>query len=402
MATICPNCASPLVFSPEHKALYCSRCGGVFAPEQLQTEGRDLLEYQEILDHQDVYGYTEEQYEEGEFNIYSCSSCGGEIVINSTEASTYCIFCGSPSIVFNRVSKFRKPKFIMPFKVSREEAERLIRSNIANNKYVPEEIKNFKVDSIRGIYIPYQIVDVEYRDAMFIQGEVGSGKHRRTVFYTRAGKCIFHDLPVEASSKLNDGVSVKLEPYYLKDLVPFDEDYLTGFYSDMCDLSRPELDQTIKVRLYTMFLEKVKKSIRGKFRKVLYSRPFILHKRAPQYAMLPVWFITFFYEDKPHTVLVNGQTGKVVCGLPWKKKKVRREIFWGGMLITTVLAIIGRLIYAMDPSPSSGADVDIYGITLFFSIFLIAAGIAKFKKTKKSIEQTQSTSMFKFVKKRQG
>ena len=30
-----------------------------------------------------------------------------------------------------------------------------------------------------------------------------------------------------------------------------------------------------------------------------------------KYAMLPAWFVTFDYQGKHHTVLVNGQTGKI-------------------------------------------------------------------------------------------
>ncbi|MBO4636494.1 MAG: hypothetical protein J5685_05030 [Clostridiales bacterium] len=401
MASKCPNCAGPLRFAPDQGALFCDKCGGIFNPEDIEVEHRDLLEDQEIVSGSEAYGFTDEG-EMGDFNVYTCNNCGGEIVINSTEASTFCIYCGSPSIVFSRVSKFRKPKFIMPFKVSKQEAESIIRNRISPNKYIPNEIKNFHVDSIRGIYIPYQVIDVEYRDALFIQTTVGSGKHRRTVYYKRAGKCMFKDLPVESSSKLNDGSSVRLEPYDLRDLVPFDEDYLTGFYSDMCDLSREQLDATIKKRLFRIFLDEVKKTCRGSYRTNHYTRPYIIHQKAPEYAMLPVWFLTFFYENKPHTILVNGQTGKVVCGLPYNEKKVTRDVIIYGLLCSLPLAFICELIGygAMTSKDSDIGNLIFYAI--IFAVCMFVGGAGKFKKLQNSIEKTQSSATFGFVKKRQG
>ena len=42
-----------------------------------------------------------------------------------------------------------------------------------------------------------------------------------------------------------------------------------------------------------------------------------------EYMMFPAWFLTFRYEDEPYTILVNGQTEKVVGAVPYDKVKMR-------------------------------------------------------------------------------
>ena len=396
MASKCPNCGYKLIFSPDYGALCCDMCGGIYMPEEIEAapEEQDLLDLNEVLG-------TDADFDTTEFSIYTCSSCGGEIIINNTEASTNCIYCGNPSIVFSRVSKERKPDSILPFKLTREEAAKQIRGILKPVESIPRKFLKFDINDIRGIYIPYLIVDVEYRGAQFIEKQIGN-KESKTFLYERAGRCEFTDIPIEASTKLCDESSIRLEPYDLSELVPFDEDYLTGFYSDVCDLDRLWLDKNIKKRLKQIFDEQVSKSCPGYLVDMKFSNASIIHRRAPQYALLPVWFLSFKYEGKPHTILVNGQTGKVVCSLPWNKKKLIRDTLIGGFFCAlpffgfTALAIVATL-----KGVNAGALVGpAIGLTAGGCGMLIA-GTKRLQTLKRKISLTQSYATFRFVKERQ-
>ncbi|MBO4637694.1 MAG: hypothetical protein J5685_11170 [Clostridiales bacterium] len=399
MATFCTACGTPLIYDPMSQAMLCKNCGKKIAPENIETEGREYLEDQEIISAKEAFGLKgTECYEMADFNVYSCSSCGGEIIINGTEASTYCIYCGNPSIVFSRVSRLRKPKYIMPFKITKGQAEAILRKSLSGNTLIPEKIKNFRPDMIRGIYIPYHIVSAEYKDALFMEYKE---KMVKTRYHEIAGKCVFKNVPVESSSRLCDGISTKLEPYYLKDLVPFDEDYLTGFYSDMTDLSADKLNMTVKRRLHQLFFERIDKDIKGESNKFLYTNPTLNYLKEPDYAMLPVWFITFFYDNKPHTILVNGQTGKVVGAFPWDKKKYENSLMLNMILYTALISMIslpvGLLCYGNVP-----LFLLVFFISFFGGIFAVAQGFNYKQKTLDMIKQTQSQETMVFVKRRQG
>ncbi len=71
-------------------------------------------------------GITEEIME---CTIYSCTACGAELMVNEVETSTFCSYCGQPTIVFDRVTSTKKPQYILPFMVTKEEAVNLIRQH---------------------------------------------------------------------------------------------------------------------------------------------------------------------------------------------------------------------------------------------------------------------------------
>ena len=53
---------------------------------------------------------------------YSCPSCGAELICDESTAATACPYCGNPSIVPGQFSGSLKPDFVLPFKLSKEDA----------------------------------------------------------------------------------------------------------------------------------------------------------------------------------------------------------------------------------------------------------------------------------------
>ena len=53
---------------------------------------------------------------------YSCPSCGAELICDESTAATSCPYCGNPTVVPGQFSGELKPDFILPFKLSREDA----------------------------------------------------------------------------------------------------------------------------------------------------------------------------------------------------------------------------------------------------------------------------------------
>ena len=55
---------------------------------------------------------------------YSCPSCGAEIVTDATTAATFCYYCHNPVVLGKRLEGTYLPNKIIPFEISREEAEK--------------------------------------------------------------------------------------------------------------------------------------------------------------------------------------------------------------------------------------------------------------------------------------
>lgn len=125
MITQCKNCAGQLVFDPAKQMLVCDHCGSEFKPEEFDVSEKIPLWEQKAESMNDVYGTDSKEFMD--CYVYTCHTCGGEVIINGSEASTKCIYCGSSTVVFNRISKHKRPKYIIPFKISKEDAVESIR-----------------------------------------------------------------------------------------------------------------------------------------------------------------------------------------------------------------------------------------------------------------------------------
>lgn len=372
----CQNCSAALFFKPKSGMLECDACNTAYWPSQFEEESNAENEMQ--------------------VDYYSCTACGAELAVNGVESSTFCSYCGQPTVVFDRVSSAKRPEYIIPFSVPKEDAVKLIREYIEKGSFVPKGIKNFEVERVRGIYIPFWLYNVEYSDCQFLAGEVGSGKNSRTVYFMRKAKVMFHDFTLDASKQLNDGVSQRLEPYDTRGLVPFHSAYLSGFYADCFDYKAEDMEGLATFRCRNLFNSEVVKTIKADKIRLESNHPYS-NVTDSKYAMLPAWFMTFRYENVPYTILVNGQTRKVVGAVPYDKARARSRMF----LIAALIALIAiPVIYALLQAEDS--DIMEFIFIIIGSAFLCwRQGVKKMKALRDSIERTRESAMHSFVKDRQ-
>lgn len=452
----CPACGAGLMFDPESGKMKCEACGSLFEPYELEEDfqrrgekelhqsfaqndtqndiksnpstgglklsgGADYSGNSEsssfdssinpafnpesdfdhpVFDHSDYYeqsdyGDTMDDDETMECNIYTCTSCGAEVAINSVEASTFCSFCGQPTVVFNRVASQKKPKYIIPFSVTKDRAISLIRERLNKGFYVPDAIKNFEIERVRGIYIPFWLYDIYYHDSQYLRGTVGSGKNSHTYYYFREADCDFTRLTLDASRQLNDETSQRLEPYYMKDLKDFSLEYLSGFYADCYDVKTSQLDGLAISRARTMFQEEVNNSISAHSIRVLKNNPEFKIKKT-DYAMFPAWFLTFRYEEIPYTLLVNGQTEKIIGGVPYDRAKVSVSF----AILAAILSVIATfIVFMLLQSDDEEVGKTITSIIVLGAIAFVF-GMKNLKMVKESAALTSLSDTNNFVKNR--
>lgn len=392
----CPNCMAALIFNPTSGKLDCLSCGSTFEVDQFEDkEAQAAAEVERETEELKRAGIADDLME---CQIYSCTACGAELAVNGVESSTFCAYCGQPTIVFNRVSSTKKPKYIIPFSITKDQAVASIRNHLSRGSFVPAEIQNFSIERVRGIYIPYWLYDIQYFDEQYLSGEVKSGKSTVTKYFYRSASATFYDVTMDASKQLNDESSQRLEPFDTVAMRDFEPSFLTGFYADCFDMSREEMEKYARGRCMQMFNEQVEKSINASSIRLLKNSPKIDVKKS-EYAMFPAWFLTFRYQEAPYTILVNGQTGKVVGAVPFNKAKVN-TLFW----ILGVLASIICTSIAYGLLGASEFDDDVMELIVYacFGGFLMwSTGASKLKKVKKSIELSRSAKMNSFVKDRQ-
>ena len=125
-----------------------------------------------------------------------------------------------------------------------------------------------------------------------------------------------------------------------------------------------------------------------------------------KYAMLPAWFISFDFEGKHHTILVNGDTGKVVCALPWKKALFNILLFAIAITATVLSFFVFKgFLTVMFSGPEvkiSKGEILLWVFIISTIVTLFSTGVNKIKRVMENIRLTQDKAMFNFMKKRQG
>ena len=306
----CPSCNAALIFDATSGKMECKYCGCMFDVEDVADQESKQIEKENVKE------------ETMECNIYSCTECGAELAVNGVEAATFCAYCGQPTIVFRRVSQEMRPKWIIPFKVQKEEAIEAIRARFRKGLFVPKEVKNFEIERVSGVYIPYWIYDTYYYDTQLIKGTVKNGKFEKTMYYEREADCEFTKITLDASSKLSDESSQRLEPFYTDELLPFEVAYMSGYYADRFDQNGKVIREKARERTQEYFDGQMLASVKAYDCEIVDSNPKFEVKKE-EYALFPAWFLSFRYKDKSYTMLVNGQTGKVVGTPPSDKKRVK-------------------------------------------------------------------------------
>ena len=405
MATLCKNCSHALVFDPSSQKLVCSSCGSSFKPEEIEAESKEYRQDLKAESMESVYGEKDGKYMD--CYVYTCSECGGEIIINGSEASTTCVYCGNPNVVFSRIARQKCPEYVLPFTITKEKAISLVREQLKKGIFVPREIKNFSIECVRGIYIPYWVVNADFADAVVVKGQVKQGKNSVTRYFGRAGTMKINNLPIDASKALSDESSSRLEPFSMTRLKRFDEDYLAGFYSNVSDVTYSDLRWAVLKRASEYFEEEAIDDVSASSKKVIKTNPSLKLDNDMIYAMLPAWFISFKYKGKHNTILVNGDTGKVVCGLPWNKILFYSLLIGLGILVSVGAFFVFKytLPFLMTSGRSSSSNNGRGKLIAFLVagiIALFSTGISKVVKVIKNINLTQDRDMFNFMKKRQG
>ena len=407
MATLCRNCGHALVYDPAIRKMHCMMCGCAFEAEKVESQAKKYRENERVLTRGEVFGDDEVREEFLEGFVYTCSECGGEIVIHGSESSTKCIYCGNPNVVFSRVAKEKKPDYIIPFAITRKQALAAVNATVSKAAFAPEEVKNFTPEDVRGIYIPYWIVSAYHQETAVIESTQNTGAYKYR-YFGRTGNLNLENFPVDGCRILSDDSSIRLEPYDLSQMRYFDEDYLLGFYSNSSDVTYDELQLATMKRAKEIFDQAVSRDCTGKRPHVVAELHETTIQRDYKYAMFPVWFVTFKCEGQPHTILINGQTGKVVCGLPWRKKKFWVVTIMTGILLTVLgVFLLNTFFKACGATGTGKGSADDYTTRLIIGLGGIPAtifpllGYAKLSKVKKNLKLTQSGQTFRFVKKRQ-
>ena len=329
----CRGCGAPLSYDAGTGKLRCAFCGGSYDPSEYEEEAPEEAEKRDREAAQ--WGVAEGM------KSYSCPSCGAELICDEHTAVTSCPYCGNNAVLPGQFSGARQPEFILPFKVTREQAIARLKQHYKGKILLPKAFKSQnQIRKIQGVYVPFWLFDRDAEGSTEYEA-TNSSSHRsgdyiitetRHYRVSRAGRIAFQKVPVDASSKMPDDYMDSIEPYDYGELQDFSTAYMPGFLADKYDVERKDATNRADLRCENSLEAALRSTVTG------YESVTPLHKeihvtpRQAHYAMLPVWLLTTRWRDQAYLFAINGQTGRLAGDLPADQGKLH-GVFWGTFLI---------------------------------------------------------------------
>ena len=378
----CPACTGPLHFVGESGKLECDYCGSTYEVSEIEAlyqkkeeQAAKAHEDASIKDASDQEASAKDASDKDTENpdswdvsglngdwgtdaagmkAYNCPSCGAELICEESTAASSCPYCGNPNVVPGQFSGTLRPDFVLPFKLSKEDAVKALKKYYRGKFFLPRSFTSGNhIQEIKGIYVPFWMFDGEavgdarYEATRSHTYRSGDYKITETEHYDvyRSGAVAFEKIPVDASSKMPDDYMDSIEPFDYAGLKPFSTAYLPGFFADKFDVSIEESSSRADKRCRQSLSDALQGTARN-------GRPYTsvmptgedihLKRTGVHYALLPVWMLNTRWNGKNYMFAMNGQTGRMVGDLP-----VDRKRFWGlfAAVAAPMTAVLTALLY---------------------------------------------------------
>lgn len=319
----CPACTGPLHFVGASGKLECEYCGASYDVAEIETlyaqkeekaaAAQNTAEQDKNTEPSsegnswDTSDFQEWGSEGDSMRAYSCPSCGAELICDETTAATSCPYCGNPTVVPGQFSGQLRPDFIIPFKLSKEDAVKALKSHYKGKFFLPQSFTaENHLQGIQGIYVPFWMFDGEaegnarYEATRSHTYRSGGYEITETEHYDvyRAGSISFEKIPVDASSKMLDDYMDSIEPYDYQDLKPFSTAYLPGFLADKFDVTVDQCKQRADQRCEGTLEAVLRNTVTGYNACILKQKTANLKRGKVHYALMPVWMLNTKWDGK--------------------------------------------------------------------------------------------------------
>ena len=351
----CPNCAGNLKFDIVRQQLYCEYCNTMVDPYSFYKE-KDAEET--VVSFTDMETASGKKMTEYEATVFTCPQCGGEIISEDTTAATFCSFCGSATILDSRISRQRRPGYIIPFQKTKEDCREAYAKMMRKAVFAPKELKDEAlIEKFRGIYMPYWVYSFEKKENIVFPGKKSRRKGDYVITDHYQLSCEIDGehkgLAYDASASFSDSLSGAIAPFDLKQRKPFVPSFLSGFYADTNDVDQyvyrwEAEDMAVNDSCRRLMRSSVCRKYQageGSNRNTLRNalRP---STAKAELAMLPVWFLSYRNGDRVSYAVVNGQTGRAAADLPVDRKKY----LFGSLLMAVPLFFLLNLFLTITPT----------------------------------------------------
>ncbi len=339
----CSSCGGALEFDSKTQKLICPYCGAVHDAAAYDAAAGGATAQQQAGG-ASSWNMQSDNWNVGEDGLltYVCENCGGEVVGDDTLASTSCPYCDSPIVRASQFSGSLRPDFIIPFKLDKKEAKAKLSRFVSGKKLVPKVFKDQKhIDEIKGVYVPFWVFDADvYGEVTYnATREQNNGAQIEVGHFDvfRSGNMSFRNIPIDASTKMEDDLMDSIEPFNTNEAVPFTPAYLAGYMADKYDVSPQEGFVRADERIKKSVEEAMRNTVKGFNTATPVASNISMMQGQAKYALYPVWILNTTWQGKHYRFAMNGQTGKFVGDLPYDKAAYKRQLFSFAGIVSAIV-----------------------------------------------------------------
>lgn len=339
----CEYCGGDLGYDIVKQRYCCAHCGAESGTAEKKAEYRHWKSLRKEIVMQDI----------AKIKSFSCPTCGAQTITEGENATAICPFCQN-TMIDAKFAGNDLPEVILPFKLSKEEAEAKLRTWLNNNKkdraarIIEQNMQHFT-----GCFLPYHIVRGAIDSNLQIRlhdGSVSSYPFRAYLSHTA----------VNASKDLNNLFLDGIEPFDFDAALEFNFGQLNHQNAKVQNVSNKILEQRIN--------EETQNELYGSLNKKAHTKEMSIRlddKDGQRAESIPALMPVYLVKCKDGvTAAVNGQTGKV--SIDTGKKKNRTRFWW-------IAPSIATLIIGFIGSYFGGLELGFVGALVFGIVFFAVA-----------------------------
>lgn len=303
----CPKCGARRVFAPDGHSLVCEYCG---ANDSLANR-TDASETDFFTAMATAKGHRKPVA----MQVFHCKGCGAEFVLAPGVLSAICAYCDSPHVVrLDESRELLEPDGILPYALTQQQAIQKLVQWVELYEIKPQQ----KVDIPRALYIPLWTFDlgggIDYSGEM-IQTEIeGFRQVQRVVRVRDQYPVLVNDLLIPASKKTADRLLRILPTFDLAAVKPYDPRYLANWPAEIYDIPMSDASLEARAQVARQYKEQLKSDLSHLNQLRLSSAGMTVESF--KLVLLPVWITEIHFRGESHSVLINGQNGRIVGDTP--------------------------------------------------------------------------------------
>ncbi|NUQ66066.1 MAG: zinc ribbon domain-containing protein [Pirellulales bacterium] len=295
---------------------------------------------------------------------FRCENCGASVWVDPDQRSYGCAFCDSTYVVeFSPQQTDRQePEFVIGFAVTPEQAMEKFRTWFRQNGWFrPGDLRMAQVENkLKGVYLPFwsfsmlaesrwaaSIGEFWYRTETYTTRENGKNVTktrtvRETEWWPLAGNhhSYYSGYLVSGSRGLSQPDADRIKPFHLPALRRYVPYFLAGWLCEEYSVRRDEAMDVCRQEFSRQEQAAVAAFLPGDtYSDLRVDTEF--SRINSDLVLLPIYLLSYRYQDTLYRFLVNGQTGKVAGDKPLSWLKILVPVAVAAVLVLVLVLLFG-------------------------------------------------------------